>query len=230
MADIKNNNAAPAFGEQNKHEALILKYKNVIIGGLVAIIAGVAIGFFVKNCTAESFNNASTDMAKAQEYFAEAVMSNDSVAFSKALNGDSINAGFLAVIENDGSGKVSNLAKLYAGICYARLGNMQEAANYLEQFDSKDDAMVSPAALGALGNVKASLGQLDEAAATLIKAAELADNNTLSPQFLIQAGEILESQGKNDEALKLYQTVKDKYFNSMQAQTIDAYIERVSNK
>ena len=129
MADIKNNNAAPAFGEQNKHEALILKYKNVIIGGLVAIIAGVAIGFFVKNCTTESFNNASTDMAKAQEYFAEAVMSNDSVAFSKALNGDSINAGFLAVIENDGSGKVSNLAKLYAGICYARLGNMQEAAN-----------------------------------------------------------------------------------------------------
>ena len=47
MADIKNNNAAPAFGEQNKHEALILKYKNVIIGGLVAIVAGIAIGFFV---------------------------------------------------------------------------------------------------------------------------------------------------------------------------------------
>ena len=62
------------------------------------------------------------------------------------------------------------------------------------------------------------------------KAAEEADNNSLSPTFLIQAGEILESQGKNDEALKLYQTVKEKYFNSIQYQTIDAYIERVSNK
>ena len=58
----------------------------------------------------------------------------------------------------------------------------------------------------------------------------LLDNNSLSPTFLIQAGEILESQGKNDEALKLYQTVKEKYFNSMAYQTIDGYIERVSAK
>jgi len=28
----------------------------------------------------------------------------------------------------------------------------------------------------------------------------------------------------------MYQTVKEKYFNSMQYQTIDAYIERVSAK
>ena len=228
MADIKNNNAAPAFGEQNKHEALILKYKNVIIGGLIAIIAGVAIGFFFKNCSTEKFNTASTDMAKAQEYFAEAVMNNDSVAFQKALNGDSINAGFLAVIENDGSGKVSNLAKLYAGICYARLGNMQEAANYLDQFDMKDDAMVSPAALGALGNVKASLGQLDEAVATLVKAADKANNNTLSPQFLIQAGEILESQGKKAEAKELYEQIKTKYVEWQNYNSIDNYIERVT--
>ena len=63
---------------------------------------------------------------------------------------------------------------------------------------------------------------------TLKKAADKADNNSLSPTFLVQAGEILESQGKKDEALKLYQKVKEKYMNSMAYQTIDAYIERVS--
>ena len=227
MAELNNKNAAPNFSEQNKHEALVLKYKNVIIGGIVALIVGIAVGFFVKNCSNEKFTTASTDMAKAQEYFASAVMGNDSVLFQKALNGDSINAGFLAVIENDGSGKVTNLAKLYAGICYARLGNLQEAANYLEQYDAKDDEMVSPAALGALGNVKASLGQLDEAVATLIKAAEKADNNTLSPQFMIQAGEILESQGKKAEALELYEQIKAKYADWQRYNTIDNYIERV---
>ena len=82
--------------------------------------------------------------------------------------------------------------------------------------------MVSPAAVGALGNAYAHLNQLDKAVTNLKKAAEMADNNSLSPTFLVQAGEILESQGKN--------TVKEKYFNSMQSQTIDAYIERVSNK
>ena len=227
MAELNNKNAAPNFSEQNKHEALVLKYKNVIIGGIVALIVGIAVGFFVKNCSNEKFTTASTDMAKAQEYFASAVMGNDSVLFQKALNGDSINAGFLTIIEQDGSGKVVNLAKLYAGICYARLGNLQEAASYLEQYDAKDDEMVSPAALGALGNVKASLGQLDEAVATLIKAADKADNNALSPQFLIQAGEILESQGKKAEALELYERIKAKYTDWQRYNTIDNYIERV---
>ena len=227
MAELNNKNAAPNFSEQNKHEALVLKYKNVIIGGIVALVVGIAVGFFVKNCSNEKFTTASTDMAKAQEYFASAVMGNDSVLFQKALNGDSINAGFLTVIESNGSGKVANLAKLYAGICYARLGNLQEAANYLEQYDANDDEMVSPAALGALGNVKASMGQLDEAVATLIKAAEKADNNTLSPQFLIQAGEILESQGKKAEALVLYEQIKAKYADWQRYNTIDNYIERV---
>ena len=227
MAELNNKNAAPNFSEQNKHEALVLKYKNVIIGGIVALIVGIAVGFFVKNCSNEKFTTASTDMAKAQEYFASAVMGNDSVLFQKALNGDSINAGFLTIIEQDGSGKVVNLAKLYAGICYARLGNLQEAASYLEQYDAQDDEMVSPAALGALGNVKASLGQLDEAVATLIKAADKADNNALSPQFLIQAGEILESQGKKAEALELYERIKAKYTDWQRYNTIDNYIERV---
>jgi tetratricopeptide (TPR) repeat protein len=227
MAELNNKNAAPNFSEQNKHEALVLKYKNLIIGGIVALIVGIAVGFFVKNCSNEKFTTASTDMAKAQEYFASAVMGNDSVLFQKALNGDSINAGFLTIIEQDGSGKVVNIAKLYAGICYARLGNLQEAASYLEQYDAKDDEMVSPAALGALGNVKASLGQLDEAVATLIKAADKADNNALSPQFLIQAGEILESQGKKAEALELYERIKAKYADWQRYNTIDNYIERV---
>ena len=90
----------------------------------------------------------------------------------------------------------------------------------------------SSTAAGNLANLYAGLcyAKLDKAVSHLKKAAEKADNNSLSPTFLIQAGEILESQGKNDEALKLYQTVKEKYFNSMAYQTIDAYIERVSAK
>lgn len=56
-------------------------------------------------------------------------------------------------------------------------------------------------------------------------------NNSLSPIFLIKAGEVLESQGKKDEALKIYQDIKKKYVNSMLVQSaeIDKYIERASN-
>lgn len=225
MADIKNNNAAPAFGEQNKHEALLLKYKNVVIGVLVALLVCVCGGFFYKSYTQKQFASASTEISKAQEYFSMAVMNDDDALYAKALNGDSIEAGFLAFV--DKGGQVGNLANLYAGLCYAHLGDMQQAASYLEKFDAADDEMISPAAIGALADVKATLNQLDEAAALFVKAAEKAENNTLSPMFLVKAGEIYENQGKKEEALKVYEQVKAKYPNSPANRTIDAYIERV---
>ena len=63
-------------------------------------------------------------------------------------------------------------------------------------------------------------------------SSEAADNtnNSISPIFLLQAGEILESQGKKSEALQIYQDIKTKYLNSAVSQDIDKYIERVSVK
>ena len=120
------------------------------------------------------------------------------------------------------------LAQLYAGLSYAKLGKYQEAVTRLEDFKNCGDAMVAPAAIGALGNCYAELDQLDKATSTLLEAAKKADNNSLSPLYLIQAGEIFESQGKKDKALECYKEIKTKYVNSMQYAEIDKYIERVS--
>ena len=86
--------------------------------------------------------------------------------------------------------------------------------------------MVGPSALGTLGNCYAQLKEYDKAVSTLKKAASKADNNSLSPIFLVQAGEILESQNTYKEALECYEQIKTKYVQSMQAQDIDKYIER----
>ena len=55
-------------------------------------------------------------------------------------------------------------------------------------------------------------------------------NNSLSPTFLVQAAELLESQNKFDEALKIYKEIKEKYVNAAISQEIDKYIERLSTK
>ena len=76
----------------------------------------------------------------------------------------------------------------------------------------------------------AQLGQLDKAAATLVKAADKANSQALSPIYLIQAGQIYEKLGKKSEAVSAYKTVKEKYYNSYQSMDIDKYIERASVK
>ena len=63
-----------------------------------------------------------------------------------------------------------------------------------------------------------------------MEAAKKADNNTLSPSYLIQAGQIYEALGKDDDALGCYKQIKEKYQNSMQYAEADKYIERLSNK
>ena len=218
MANKNQKQASIEEQQVTKTEAFFEKNKKAIIITVVAIIAIVVLGILAKNYYFEPrANEASTELAKSQELFQQE-------QYDKAL------AGFQKVASDYSSTDAGNLAQLYIGLCQANLGKWQEAVNALESFSGKDDQMITPAAEGALGNAYANLNQLDKAVEHLKKAAQMADNNSLSPTFLIQAGEILESQGKKDEALKLYQEVKEKYFNSMQYQTIDAYIQRATAK
>ena len=212
----KNNVKAATVEEQQvaKTEAFFEKNKKTIIGCLAAVVIIIAgIILFNNFYLTPRANEASTELAKSQTLF-------DMQQYDKALEG------FQKVAADYSSTDAGNLAQLYIGICQANLGKWQEAVDALESFSGKDDQMITPAAEGALGNAYANLNQLDKAVEHLKKAAKMADNNTLSPVFLIQAGEILESQDKKAEALELYQQIKEKYQNSMQYQTIDKYIER----
>jgi len=225
MANTKNQNTAQNIDEQVNQPSFIEKNAKAIIIGIVAIVLIVA-GLIVYNSyvVEPREEEASTAISKGQDYF-------NNQQFEMALNGDSVNyKGFVALANEYSSTKAGNLANLYAGLCYAKLDKWQEAANYLEKYDAQDDQMISPSAIGALGNAYIYLQQYDKAVETLKKAAQAADNNSVSPIFLIQAGEVLEIQGKKEEALKLYQEIKTKYQNSMQYQTIDKYIERAKVK
>ena len=188
------------------------------IGGVLAviIIALVVNQYYIQPKKAEAADN----IAVAQQLF---IAGN----YEQALNGDGTNPGFLQVIDQYGSTPSGNIARLYAGLCYAQTEKYEEAVKFLEDYDLCDDQMVSNAAIAALGNCYAQLGQNEKAASTLLKAAKRANSTTLSPLFYLQAGQIYESLGNKDEALKCYETIKNEYPQSMQRQDIDTYIERV---
>ena len=216
----------------NAKEALFLKHrKNISIAIVVIILLVAGVICYNTYVSGPREQEASTALAKGQDYFANQ-------QYDKALKGDGTGyAGFLSIASDYSNTDAGNLANLYAGLCYANMDKWNEAVQYLDGFSTSDDQMISPAAMAALGNAYAHLKQLDKAVECLKKAANMADseamdktNNSISPVFLIQAGEILESQNKKDEALKIYQDIKTKYVNAPIAQEIDKYIERASAK
>lgn len=215
-------------------ESFFVKYKKAILIAIAAVVIVIAAIFCYKLFISNPRDlKASTALGKGQEYF-------NNEAFDKALNGDGLTYVGFAKIASDYKGTdAGNLANLYAGLCYANIGKWAEAQKALEDYSPASDAIVSPAAIAALGNVYAHLNQLDKAVSNLKKAAKMADseaddntNNSISPTFLLQAGVILESQNKKDEALEIYKNIKEKYVTSsiVQSQEIDKYIERASVK
>ena len=231
MTNIKEQEALHN-GALVKPEAFAMKYRKAIIIAVAAIIIAVVGGFLYQAYVAQPREDkASTALAKGQEYF-------DAEQFDKALKGDGTGyMGLLNIINDYSSTDAANLANLYAGLCYANLNKWNDAVKYLDAYSPADDAMVSPAAIAALGNAYAHINQLDKAIDNLEKAAEMADkqakdgaNNSIAPTFYLQAGILLESQGKKDKALDLYKKIKANYVNAqlVQSQEIEKYIERAS--
>lgn len=209
-----------------EHKKPILAVLGIIV---VLIVGGILYHTFVSVPNEEE---ASTALSRGQNYF-------NAEQYDLALNGDKAGyQGFLAIASDYSSTDAGNLANLYAGLCYAQKQkpDWNKAVEYLEAWDGKGDMLISPAAEGALGDAYANTGKLDKAVDAFKKAAEMADdkaedgiNNSIAPRMLIKAGEILESQGKKEDALKIYKDVKSKYVNSPAYQDIDKYIERASN-
>ena len=219
--EIKQEQTLNVEEAVSRSEAFINKNKKTITAIVCAVVVLVVAGMLVSTYVIKPREQKAAEALFAGErYFQNG-------DYETAINGDQYEyAGFEAVADQYGCTKAGKLAKVYAGLSFAHLGRYEEAIPMLESFKGKD-AMVAPSVLAALGNCYAQVGDEAKAASTLVKAAQLADNNLLSPAYLIQAGQIYEKLGKNADALKVYQEVKNKYYGSMQSMDIDRYIERV---
>jgi tetratricopeptide (TPR) repeat protein len=144
-----------------------------------------------------------------------------------ALNGDNINYGFLKVIARYSSTKAANLASFYAGSCYLKLGDFNNAVKYLKDF-STSVQILQERDYGLLGDAYSELNRKEEAAEQYKKAGTYFEKDELlSPEYLFRSGYLYESMGKTQEAISMYKMIKDKYPQSQRGVEIDKYLARL---
>lgn len=234
MSNQKTNQTLDVNDALAQSEAFVIKYKKQIIAAAVAVV--VVVGGFI----AYIYGYSKPREDKAQELLGvvmqKYVMQQD---FEKALKGEGKTMGLAKIAETYSSTDAGNLAAYEAGLCYYQLGKNADAIKYLEKFSPKGDNTISAQALYALANCYANAKQLDKSVDTFKKAAKATNVPALAAEYLFQAATILQSQNKNDEALKVYQDIKASYPSaplcSRQQQNgvvmdaiIDKYIERLS--
>jgi tetratricopeptide (TPR) repeat protein len=161
--------------------------------------------------------------ANSQMFVAEQYFEQDS--FKLALNGDLNYPGFLTIIDEYSSTDAGNLAYYYAGISYLKLGQFQEAIDYLSKFDS-DDKMLKCEAYGSTGDAYLELNQIEKAAEFYVKAGNYTENEFLGPIYLMRAGQAYEMLKNYQQAIEQYKIIKDKYKNSPEGRVIDKYIAK----
>lgn len=193
-------------------------YKSLLIAlCAIIIVAGVIwISHLHKNNRQET---AMSQMFQAENYF-------EADSFRLALDGDGNYLGFIDIVDNFGATASGNLARYYAGVCYLKLGEYDNAVQYLKKYKTKDN-VIGSLALGALGDAYIELDDIAMGISKYIDAAELGDNEFTTPLFLLKAGEMYEMNGQYAEALGLYEQIQRDYPNSFEGLSIDRYIAKV---
>lgn len=222
MPEIKN----PAHLEEEKNpiadfQHLWDRYGKQASYVLLAVIVVVGGIFAYRNFIVEPKEKAASEaMFRAEDYYRM-----DSARL--ALNGDNINAGFLKIINKYGGTKAANLASFYAGSCYLKLGDFNNAVKYLKDFSTSVKTM-QERALGLLGDAYSEQNKKEEAAEQYKKAGTYFEQDDLfSPEYLFRSGYLYESMGKTQDAIAMYKLIKDKYPTSPRGADIDKYLARL---
>lgn len=190
---------AESFMEKNR--------KPLMIGGgaVLAIVVGfIAFQFLYKAPKEREAANASWKAFQYQEL--------DSAAL--ALNGAGDFAGFEEVAEQYSGTKNGKIAHYWCGINYRDMGEYEKALEHFKKADFDDEAL-GVIAMGNVGDMYVQLGEMEEGASWLEKAAKRAgtseSRNFTAPQYLLKASKVYIELGKDERAISLLKDLTDNY-------------------
>jgi len=199
--------------EELEHDPLIDFYtrvmgfyysnKQMVIGGalLLVLLIGGTISYNLYISSQEQ--QAQRLLGTAEQYFMEG-------DYQSALNGADASVGFINIINNYGGTDAANLATYYAAVSEYKLGNSQEALNYIEDYDYPYGIVgVGPIAFHA--SILQDLEKHELAAEKYVQAAEWVENEVTTPKYYYQAADAYHDAGEYQKAKELVSTVVEEY-------------------
>jgi tetratricopeptide (TPR) repeat protein len=135
--------------------------------------------------------------------------------------------GFKAIADKYSNTPAGNSAKYYAGLCYLRLGDFDNAIAYLEDFDGEGE-LLPIMKYGLLGDCYSEKKEYDKALDNYKKATTAGENDVLVSYYLKKLGMLNEYQGNKDAAKEAYERLHRDFPNQSSSdwRDIEKYIYR----
>lgn len=206
----------------SKTEQWIEDHKNLVFSVLGVIVLVIGGTLFYRYYLANQNSLAQSEMFQAQYWF-------EADSLNLALNGDGNNYGFLEIIDNYGSTKAANLAHFYAGVCYLKNGEFDNAIAYLSEFDA-GDKLAQARAYALIGDAYMEKGDFSEAATFYSKAVDHYPNEFFTPQYLMKEALAFEKLEDFDRAVASYNEIINKFTKSAEIQNARKQRARIENR
>ncbi len=199
--------------------------KKIVIAIIAVIAIAVAI-FGYKSLVIDPQEDRAVNMI----YAAQNVFESSTPDYRVALEGDGVVVGFLDVISKYPSTKTGNIANHYAGICYLKLGDLDNAKRYLTKYKAQGGVpaqIINAQNIGLQGDIAVDQKSYAAAVALFVKAAEMTTNELTTPMYLRKAGMAAQAAGDSAKAKALYQKVIDMYPRTMDAMSAKKLINAI---
>jgi tetratricopeptide (TPR) repeat protein len=194
------------------------RHKRLVTGALTTLVVIVVGAVVVSNNIRASNTRATEEVGRVLRYY-------DEGKFAEAINGvpqENIR-GLLAVVEDFGSTKAGERAKLYLANAYFAIGDYENALKYYQSASLKDKMLHASAIAGAAACYEAK-GDHANAASNFERAAGVGKDVVLAPEYLHLAAVNYAAAGQKDKAVALLQRVKKDFPNSSAAREADRFI------
>lgn len=211
----------------NETEEFLFKNGKKLLIAL-AVIVVVAGGFFGYKYL---YQVPKTEKAADMMFVAEQLFAADN--FEAALNGDGSSAGFLEVISSYGSTPVANVANHYAGICYLKLNDLDNALKYLKKYSATSGApnqIVNAQNYGLQGDIMSQKQDYKAAVDLYGKAIAVSDNTLTTPVYLQKQALVYAQLGETAKAIVAAQRIADEFPESLESRDIEKFIGQLEQK
>ncbi len=193
------------------------KVLSIVIGALIVLVGGY-VGFkeFV---IAPQEQEAQSALFLVQQQF-------EKDSFNLVVNGNGGEMLSAVEIADDyGMTKAGNIAAFMAGVSYLRLGQFDEAYDYLSSFSSDDD-ILGPFAIGLKGDALVEQDEVEKGVKLYMEAANASTNDLVTPYFLKKAGIAYAAIGEHEKAEKAFTRIKEEFKEAPESAEIEKYINR----
>lgn len=206
--------------------AFFTKYNKIVYGviiGILIIISGILA--FNKFYLTPKSEKASLLILKPIEKF----MMGDSTSVLIALEGDDEIDGFLTIAKGYSLTKTANTANYFAGLCYLKLNDKEEALNYLLKFKHKEDIHWY-ACQAVIGDIYDDLGDSKNAVKFYQKAVDGATDPYFTPITLFKLGQMYEREEKWEQALETYTRIEKEFYEEYLNMGVTRFMDRAKVK